>query len=156
ALLAEARDSKKVKSDVQDMRRRLNEAKPSEHALDVRSGAGGLQDIELFAQTATYLSGQSVRRLGDQIGLLEASFQITEAETAQLRNAAAFFWNVQAALRLLFLTKMPEDVGTSALTFLLKTTGCSDMDALTRKLAATRDDVAAVITAHLAGSHGTD
>ena len=156
ALLEEVRDTSKVKSDVQSMRRRLSEAKPSQHGLDVRSGAGALQDIELFAQTATYLSGENARRLGDQLTLLDDSFGISAPDADKLRDAATLFWNMQAALRLLFGQAMPEDVGTSALSFLLKSTGSKDLDALTGKISSTRAEVADVINAHLAGQHRTE
>ena len=68
-LLARPKDAAKIIQDTAGMRARLSEAKPAAGGMDVKTGPGRLQDIELFAEAATLLSGAPARRLQDQLPL---------------------------------------------------------------------------------------
>ena len=134
-LLSQPRDRAKVLSDVADMRARLAAEKPTRHALDPKSGAGRLQDIELFAQAAALISGAPHRRLDDQLELAEKTFGLTSAEVAALKASSHLFWQVQAVGRLVSEGEMRrDDLGAGATAFLLRTTDQPSLDALEAQL----------------------
>ncbi|NNE79072.1 MAG: glutamine-synthetase adenylyltransferase [Silicimonas sp.] len=153
-LIASEGDAGKVLADVADMRARLAGAKPSTGLLDVRSGPGRLQDIELFAEAAALLSGVPTRHLGDQIEATRAVFRLLEDEVGMLSEAARLFWSVQAASRLVFAGKAADDIGSGATDFLLRETECASIEALQTRIAGTAAQVAELISRHI-GSAGT-
>ena len=117
------------------MRARLAAEKPTRHALDPKSGAGRLQDIELFAQAAALISGAPHRRLDDQLELAEKTFGLTSAEVAALKASSHLFWQVQAVGRLVSEGEMRrDDLGAGATAFLLRTTDQPSLDALEAQL----------------------
>ncbi|MEM6385024.1 MAG: glutamine-synthetase adenylyltransferase [Pseudomonadota bacterium] len=138
-----------ILSDVTDMRGRLHAAKPAQHILDSGQGLGGLQDIDLFAQTATRLAGARHRRLIEQMGNLPHVFSLTKEEQAELDKARHLFWTVRTAARLVFGEAFPAEVGAGAATFLYRMTGADDLTALETTLSEARVSVDAIVTRHL-------
>ncbi|MCV6596557.1 MAG: glutamine-synthetase adenylyltransferase, partial [Mangrovicoccus sp.] len=73
-------DRAKVLADMQDMRARLAEAKPKRGAWDVPRGPGGVQDIELYAQTLALLAGNLAT---DPAGQLQDAADLSAAHALQ-------------------------------------------------------------------------
>ena len=149
-LLGRERSSQKTLSEVAEMRQRLAEARPLRHPLDGRTGAGRLQDIELLAQAGTLLAGAPVRGLADQIAAAAKTLNLSVDEVAALHTAAALFWRLQAALRLVYGGNVPPDeIGTGAARFLLQGTGAENVEALRAEIAEAASNAEAIVTARL-------
>lgn len=145
-LLAKSRDRKGVLSDVADMRARLASAKPGGADLDIKSGPGRLQDIELFAQTGALLRGDGARCLGDQLDAAIEVFDLAADEGAKIRTAADLFWRVQSAARLISKDPLTRDAtGAGAEAFLLRDLGVDSLEDLSAEIAKTADYVAGLI-----------
>lgn len=138
-----------VLKDVAEMRARLQEAKPARHALDSGNGAGGLQDIDLFAQAGALLSAAPTRRLAEQIDHAAAAYPLTEADAERLHRVRALFWTVRIATRLVFGANWPEEIGTGASGFLRRVTGFETLEALEAALSEARRSVADIVSRHL-------
>ena len=91
----------KLRAGLADMRARLAQDKPAKALWDVKLGAGGLQDIELFAQ-AVGLAAQSKAR--DVAGQLSAALKTTfidETQAKTLISAYTLFFNFKLCYTLL-------------------------------------------------------
>lgn len=149
AVLGHSRERAAVTADVAEMRRRLQEAKPARHALDVGNGAGGLQDIDLLAQAGALLAGARVRRPAEQMAEAVRTFSMTERDAQALADAARQFWTVRAATRLVFGDVPPNEIGAGAAGFLQRVAGCETLDQLENDLSRTRDVVNDIVSRHL-------
>lgn len=94
-------DPKKVCADTAAMRARLFDAKAQTSPLDVKSGPGRWQDLQLFAQTAALIAGSTRRDVEGQLALTGTVFGLGTQEIFELNETARAFWRVQAALRLI-------------------------------------------------------
>ena len=122
-LLALKSNGATIRADVADMRARISAAKPAQGDWDVKIGPGRLQDIELTAQMLALQSGAGVRDLAGQIGAGVASGALGAAQGRALLDAAALFWQVHAAARLLAGdTLSPEEIGEGGRRFVLRET----------------------------------
>ncbi len=150
-LLAVPRDRVQSLRDIADMRARLAALKPAESALAPKSGPGGLQDIELFAETGALLNGSVVRDIAGQIGEAVAAFSLSAQERSLLEKAAVLFWKCQCAMRLLAAgaTADPGDLGGGGEVFLLRDTGFKTADALAADIRSLTHAVAKVIDQHI-------
>ena len=129
----------RITRDVGDMRRRLREARPRRGPWDMRSGPGGLQDIELCAQALTLAQGRADRDAAAQIG-----------DRAALGNAYALQRRVHAVARLLAPDGFtPEAVGRGGTAMLLRETGAPDVGTLERRVEDARAGAAEAIEAAL-------
>lgn len=145
-LLAAPRDRATILSDVAAMRARLAIAKPGGAALDIKTGPGRLQDIELFAQAGALLAGTGMRSLSDQLRAAIDVFALTSIEAKTLLDAAQLYWQVQSAARLISKDPLTTDAtGAGAGAFLLRDIGMESVAALSREIAKTADQIAAVI-----------
>ena len=145
-LLAKPRDRALVLADVADMRRRLAIAKPATDTLDIKAGPGGLQDIELFAQTGALLSKSRSRRLSQQLKAAGAEFGLSQEESDRLWDTACLYWRVQLALRLISKDPIkPEGIGSGAGAFLLRDSGLNSIEVLQKKMSEVAVDVACLI-----------
>ncbi len=152
-LLDEERNRAKVLADVAEMRARLASAKPAQGGLDVRSGPGRLQDVELFVQAGALLCGASERRTGAQLGAAAEAFHLSGDEVSALSGAVRLFWQVQAAKRLVFGEAGESgELGTGALAFVLRDTGCDDLGALEVAIAAAAQAADEIVTIHIGSS----
>lgn len=143
-ILGEPLPPERIASDVQDMRRRLREARPAHGPWDVRAGAGGMQDIELYAQAVALAERRRDRATAGQLGPREA-LCATYALQRRVRAAAALLAADGFS---------PEAVGQGGTAMLLRETGASDVEDLQTRLAATRQAAAAEIEAGLARMAG--
>ncbi len=145
SLLARSRDAKETLNDVSEMRRRLAEAKPGQHWLDVNAGPGGLQEIDLLAQAGTLVAGSDARCLSLQINASKSALQLSQAEVDALLEAQTFFWTVRTATRLVFGAVISEEIGAAAASFLLRATGQGDLELLEREIGKTRQVVEKIV-----------
>ncbi|MEP6319881.1 MAG: glutamine-synthetase adenylyltransferase, partial [Paracoccaceae bacterium] len=131
-LLSRNKERAKTLSDIADMRARLAAAKASESTLAPKSGPGGLQDIELFAQSAALLKGSAARDIGTQMAQAPAAFDLSDADQVLLERAVDLFWKCQCAMRLLAAgaTSDPGDFGAGATAFFARSTGFETLQAL--------------------------
>lgn len=148
-LLARPREAAPVLADVAEMRRRLGEAKPGQHRLDVRAGPGRLQDVELLAQTGVLLGGTTLHRLSEQIPPACETLGLAAEDREALQQAATLFWRVQAAMRLIFGEAPPGEIGTGAASFLLREAGVENLDALEAGLQDAAANVAKIVERHI-------
>ncbi len=140
-----------VRQDVADMRARIAAAKAPQGDWDAKTGPGRLMDVELAAQTATLLAGAAARRLPDQIAAGVAAGVLDVADGAALDRAAGFFWQLQAAARLLTGGRLdPAALGAGGLAFVLRETGQPDVAALADEIAAVSAAAAEVVDRLLA------
>ncbi|MFQ6553343.1 glutamine-synthetase adenylyltransferase [Aestuariibius insulae] len=144
-LLVDMGQKDAVLADLDDMRRRLFEAKPG-GLWNMKDGPGRLQDIELFAQSLTLLAGSPERGIAQQ---LEA------ADETELADVARLLRTLQTGMRLLTAGPFePEAAGEGARAFLLRETGFATMDDLQGALIDQIDRAEARISAALAGARG--
>ena len=153
-LIGRTRDRGGVLTDVSEMRDRLATAKSPSHGLDVRTGPGRLQDLELFAQAGALLEQSASRRLVDHLPVAARAFGLSEQEARLLENAARIYWRVQAGIRLVFGEDVSGEIGTSASAFLSKLTGSEGVSALEEQLSTTAREVDFLITRCLAEKAG--
>ncbi|MBT8413837.1 MAG: glutamine-synthetase adenylyltransferase [Boseongicola sp.] len=146
ALLAKPLDRAATLADVADMRARLATAKPGGAALDIKTGPGRLQDIELFAQTGALLRRDAARSLSDQLGAAIDVFDLSPEDGRVLRAAVDLFWTVQSAARLISKDALTsEATGASAEAFLLRDLDVESVADLSKKIAKTAEYVADLI-----------
>ena len=150
-LLGRPKERVQTLSDIADMRARLAAARVAESSLAPKSGPGGLQDIELFAQTAALLQGDPQRDIMRQIVQASNVFDLTGEDQATLARAADLFWKCQCAMRLLAAGAVadPGDFGAGATAFFARSTGVETLDALEREVRDLTHAVAAIIDAHI-------
>ena len=153
-LLARPRAREKTLSDVADMRARLHEARPG-GLLDMKSGPGRLQDIELFAETAALLAGVPERMLTRQIDASCAVFDLSEADHSALVEAVELFWGIQAASRLVFEGEIGDAAGSTAESFLLRNTEWTSLEALEKGVAARAEKIALILNRHIGTADGS-
>ncbi|NNE88721.1 MAG: glutamine-synthetase adenylyltransferase [Silicimonas sp.] len=146
-LLQRPRDRAQTLSDIADMRARLAAAKVPESTLAPKAGPGGLQDIELFAETGALLNGSLMRDIAAQIAATESAFKLSPDEQTLLEHASGLFWKCQCAIRLLAAggAADPGDFGAGAEAFFLRETGAESLEALAGEVKDLTFRVAALI-----------
>ena len=153
ALLSAPRDRARVLGDVSEMRARLFEAHPAGGELDVRNGPGGLQDIELLAQTAALLAGDPARSLSGQLAAGQRAGWLGPAARATLQGAHDLQWRLRLSARLVADPGQDlEDIGAGARDFLLRESGFADQRRLVDALRRAAADAARCIDALLEGA----
>ena len=149
-LLAEKAVGASVLEDVADMRRRIAEAKTGAGPWDPKIGAGRLQDIELFAQTAALRAGSPAHDLTGQLQAGVAGGWPDAADGQALCDAAALFWQVQASARLLTGDALAvDDLAEGARRMILRETGQRDIAALEAAMTDAAEAAAALIARYL-------
>ncbi|MCB1398171.1 MAG: glutamine-synthetase adenylyltransferase, partial [Rhodobacteraceae bacterium] len=134
-LLAAKAGGAAVAQDVADMRARLRAAKPGDGVLDVKNGAGRLQDIELIAQMGALQAASSARRVEPQLMAGRRAGVLDTMQEEALLAAYRLMWRVQCALRLLGdRVSEPEALGEGAQVFLLRETGIETLDGLCARI----------------------
>jgi len=144
-----------VLSDVAEMRARIAAAKPPQGDWDAKIGPGRLQDVELIAQMLALRAGSSARDVAGQIAAGAAAGLVDTAEQAALCDAAALFWQLQAAARLLTGgVLVPDDLGEGGRRFVLRETGAPDIAGLQAAMGAAAAAAGRVIDRILATPPG--
>jgi [glutamine synthetase] adenylyltransferase / [glutamine synthetase]-adenylyl-L-tyrosine phosphorylase len=142
-LLASKGQGAQVRPDVAAMRARLAGARPASHVLDVKSGPGGLLDIDLTAQMLALMSGSGHRATAAQLEAALARGMLDPAQAAGLQQTHRLLWQAQMALRL--LSAAPDRLGQGAMAFVLRQMGQADATALSAAVQQARDRTAAII-----------
>ncbi len=147
-LMQRNRDPAAISADVQEMRDRITAAKPAAGWLDIKTGAGRMQDIELLAQTGLLLSGTAARGLLPGLEALQALGALeAPADLAALHD---LYWRVQVGGRLLAPALAdPDDLGEGARDFLLRVTEHGSLAELQKTLEDGRANADAAITTAL-------
>ena len=149
SLLSEKSVPDKVLSDVIDMRARLAEAKPATELWEVKLGAGGMQDIELLAQSGALLAGVEDQSVADQ---LTASDWVSEEQRKKLLTCYSTLWNLQIGSKLLSAKPLDmNEIGEGGRAFILRETGASSTQDLRDKLIALMAGANDIITTRLTG-----
>jgi glutamate-ammonia-ligase adenylyltransferase len=118
-----------VRSDVAEMRARLQTAKPAQGAWEAKNGPGRMMDIELAAQTCALLTGNPARSVERQ--LAAAVSVMPDSDVQALSAAYRLFWRLHAAARLLSERALDFDsIGEGGRSFILREVGATDAGAL--------------------------
>ncbi|MGX9354222.1 [protein-PII] uridylyltransferase family protein [Roseobacteraceae bacterium S113] len=145
------RPKEEVLRDVARMRQRIGTAKAPDGPFDAKIGAGRMQDIELFAQAASLITGDPALDVAQ--GLKRAEETGLIAQAAPLLAAYDAQATLQMAARLLVGETLSErDLHGAALAFVLRELGApadQTLEALTASLADLRRAADDVITAAL-------
>ncbi len=156
-LLKEKSRNDKTLRDVADMRRRIGEAKGSGDAWDPKLGAGRLQDIALFGQSVALRSGLPSGDLEAQLASGVAEGWIDAADARSLVKAAALWWKMQMAGRLLSGDAPDlENLSEGGVRLILRETESESVAALQATVAKAQYQADAIISRYLEkDGHGT-
>nr|WP_232829459.1 glutamine-synthetase adenylyltransferase [Tropicimonas sp. IMCC34043] len=145
------RDPARILADVRDMRARLAEAKAQAGPFDVKSGPGGLQDIELAAQTAALLQGSQARTTARQLLAAAAGGWLTTDEADQLTASYRLARSVQSIGKLIVDGPFePDSLGLGGWEVMARETGAPDVEALIEMIAGRRQTAAEIVDHMLA------
>ncbi|OSP55243.1 glutamine-synthetase adenylyltransferase [Pseudoruegeria sp. SK021] len=148
-VLAAPRLREDVFRDLSEMRARLAAAKPRRGNWDFAAGAGGLQDVELFAQAMALLAGSPCRTVEDQLAL--DCEGVSAEDRAALLSAHQIFSAIKLSARLLTDQPLnPDALGQGGRDVLLHETGQDSLAALEAMLTERTEAAAAVINRVLA------
>ncbi|WP_090220223.1 glutamine-synthetase adenylyltransferase [Litoreibacter janthinus] len=151
SILASSYDASKIIQETQEMRVRLAEATGRVGPWDVKSGAGGRQDIELLSQALSLISKGNERQIVPQLRHALDQGQLTEAQFQILTGAHSVFSCVQMGARLVSDKELsPEALGAGGISMLLRDCGCDTMDELRDRIAECRKQAAEVVEQVLA------
>jgi glutamate-ammonia-ligase adenylyltransferase len=116
----------------------------------VKSGPGGLQDIELVAQAGALISGSADRAPLAQLRAGAACGWLTEAQADRLSGAHRLFSRVHQSARLLSDEALvTEAIGTAGRAHLATQARAADFETLAAQLDAHRQAAAELIDALL-------
>jgi glutamate-ammonia-ligase adenylyltransferase len=146
----------RVKSDVAEMRARVQGAKPAQGLWDAKNGPGRIMDIELAAQTCALVAGSPARSVERQIAAGAGSVMpVSDAQV--LSSAYRLLWRMHAAARLLTDRQLDWDsLGEGGRAFVLRETGATDARALAADLARAVNGAAAAVARLVAGGDGEE
>ncbi|MEI4470060.1 glutamine-synthetase adenylyltransferase [Frigidibacter sp. MR17.24] len=143
-----------IAADTQAMRDRIFAARGRDGARDgggVKTGAGRLQDIELFAQSLALRTADPARALAGQLRAGRRAGLIAPDEEAALNAAGRLLWRMRAATRLVAGERIePGEAGEGARAVLLRETGTRDLADLDAGLSSRTAEAAAIIDRRLA------
>ena len=143
----------KVRSDVADMRARVQGAKPAQGLWDAKNGAGRIMDIELAAQTCALIAGSPARTVERQIAAGAGSV-MPDSDAQALGSAYRMLWRLHAAARLLSDRALDwASLGEGGRSFVLRETGAEDEAALSAALSQAVETAEAAIE-RLVGNEG--
>ncbi|WCR11726.1 bifunctional [glutamine synthetase] adenylyltransferase/[glutamine synthetase]-adenylyl-L-tyrosine phosphorylase [Paracoccus stylophorae] len=149
-VLRQRGDEDLVMPDLAQMRARIFAAKAPDRQWEAKIGPGRLQDIELLAQSLALRAGDGARgtlaqlRAGVRAGLIDKD------RSDRLSSIWRFLWRLHASGRL--LTDRPldmDDIGFGGQEFLLRETGCDDLEALRHTLETQTEEAAGIVDAQL-------
>ncbi|EPX79020.1 [protein-PII] uridylyltransferase family protein [Litoreibacter arenae] len=139
-------DVTKIKTQTQEMRVRLADASGPPGPWDVKSGAGGRQDIELTGQALSLIAGGTERQTAEQLEHAVKAGLLTDAQLNVLSESHKLFTRVQMASRLLTDKALePEKMGAGSLAILLRDCDCDTVEALEGRIAQCRNQAADVV-----------
>ncbi len=134
-LLADKGKLPRVLPDVADMRARLAEAKPARDEWEAKLGPGRMQDIELVAETAALLAGDTARDIAGQLAAGERIGWLTSAQRQALQQAYDMLWRLRGTSKLLSEQALDmEALGDGARAFVLRELGADSVQAAAKAL----------------------
>ena len=139
-------DRDTVLTQLVEMRARL--AGRSGGGVSVKSGPGGMQDIELVAQAHALLAGSPARGVAQQLAV---AGWLDESARAELSEAHALLAAVQQLVKLLTDDEPPGDPGAGGAAFLARSLEMPDLAAVAAACDAATGRAAARIAAALDG-----
>ena len=149
-VLHQAAPRDKVLGEVARMRDRIAAARSPAGPLDAKTGAGRLQDIELFAQAGALIGGTGAGEIDAGLAAARAVGIIDPAEESTLSATYTSAFTLICAARLLTAKKLDTDtMGQAGAQFLCRVMGCDTLPALESHLQAAYDGAAKIITAAL-------
>ena len=141
------RDRDQVKQALAKMRARIAEVKPSSQ-WDLKTGAGRLQDIELFSQLGLLLSGEGARATNAGLDASARLDLITQSEAKSLGASYAVLSDIHIVTKLLSEDIFdPHNSGQDGLSFVIRAAKETGLVALDQKIGDSVQ-VAAEIIAH--------
>ena len=149
-ILSLPKPSEKVLAEVAQMRARIAAARSPRGPLDAKTGAGRLQDIELFAQAGALITGLPAREIDAGLAAARSEGLIDAAAEEALSQTYAAAWTLICAARL--LSDRPpeaERLGQAGVAFLCRMLDCADLGALETRLQSAYEAAAGYITAAL-------
>jgi [glutamine synthetase] adenylyltransferase / [glutamine synthetase]-adenylyl-L-tyrosine phosphorylase len=145
ALLVAKGSGAKVRSDVAEMRTRLQTAKPAQGAWEAKNGPGRMMDIELAAQTCALIAGSPARSVERQLAAAAAS-GMPDSDAQALTSAYRLFWRLHAAARLLSERALEFDsLGEGGRSFILRESGAAGEAELADMLATAVETARAAV-----------
>ncbi len=136
----------RVMPDLAEMRARIFAAKPVDGAWEAKLGPGGLQDIDLMAQSCALRAGSSARGTLAQLRAGRRADLLTAEQAETLSSSYRLLWRLQATARL--LTERPlnvDEIGQGGQQMLLRETSSSNLEQLAGKLSAATEAAAAIL-----------
>lgn len=149
-ILRRAAPRDKVLGEVAKMRQRIAAARSPAGPLDAKTGAGRLQDIELFAQAGALIGGTGAREIDAGLAAARAAGVIDAKAEAALSAAYTDAWTLICATRLLSAKPIDtEAMGQAGASFLCRVLGCEGLSALEAKVQTDYANAAEIISAAL-------
>ncbi len=134
-VLAKPRNKASVFEDIVEMRSRISANRKSDDVWDVKTGEGGLLEIELLAQTLALVAGVTERHPKRQFAAAAAQGWIGSADLAKLTDAHDLLVQVQHVQRLLADERFDmKTLGSGGQAVLLALTGRKTIDDLENDL----------------------
>jgi len=153
SLLSFPRDQDQQQADILDMRKRLVRDKPGKGLWDLKSGTGGLIDIEFIVQHGllNLQSEQAAQpHIPSAIKILESAGQLTADERETLLTAHKFISSLQQVQRLALDHDIsPDDISEGLKDRLLRAVQLDEFEALADRLTALKLSVAALFEARI-------
>ncbi|SHE74900.1 glutamate-ammonia-ligase adenylyltransferase [Litoreibacter ascidiaceicola] len=144
--LASKFEAEQVKRETREMRVRLAEASGAPQPWDVKSGAGGRQDIELLSQALSLISHGTARKIDLQLSDAKQAGLLSDEQYEHLLSAHALFSKIQMAARLMSTKSLtPEDMGAGGIAMLLRDCNRETVDILADDVAECRKRAAEVV-----------
>ena len=151
-VLRASRDSRQIKRDVADMRRRLAQARPGS-VWDVKAGAGRLQEVELIANMLGLLAGSDARDVPGQIAAGVDAGHIADDAAEALTASYDLFAKLRIVSRLLGEGLIdPSDLGGAAEAVLVRETGAADLSGVEDQVKLRSTRAALAVGALLTGA----
>jgi glutamate-ammonia-ligase adenylyltransferase len=155
ATLSRPGDEAKIKSDVIDMRARMQRERPGRSEWDLKLAAGGFVDIEFVAQALQMIHaarGQDVlsANTGEAIAKLANAGALSGVQSAMLGEAWRLLGDLQQTLRICVEGDFDPDTASPALKAKLAAVGAAtSFEALEAKLSETQRQVRALFASLL-------
>jgi [glutamine synthetase] adenylyltransferase / [glutamine synthetase]-adenylyl-L-tyrosine phosphorylase len=149
-VLGQAAPRDKVLNEVSRMRARIAAARSPAGPLDAKTGAGRIQDIELFAQAGALIGGTGAREIDAGLAAARDAGIIDQSAEATLSNTYTQAFTLICAARLLTAKKLDAEImGQAGAQFLCRVLESDNLPALEAQLQGAYDSAAEIITAAL-------
>lgn len=150
-ILSKTRTAEEVLPQVAEMRRKIAAAKSPTGVWDAKTGAGRLQDIELFAQAGALIAGTGARDIAQGLEAAKGAGLLDGQARDVLQEAYARCWALQCASRLLSAAPVEMDaLGQAGAQFLARVLESDTLAEAETRMAQTYAEASAQIEGVLA------